>query len=100
LPGYIVTNTGAATDPDAYGKYAAQAFPTLEQYGGKVLMAGHPVEQLEGDWRPDESIYVLEFESVERAREWYRSPEYSAAKKHREGAISVHQVLVEPAEQG
>ena len=96
MPGYIVAVTGAITDPDAYAAYYEVAPPTVEQYGGKVLMGGHPVEQLEGDWRPDDAIFVLEFESVEQARAWYYSPEYTEARKLSQGAVPVHQVLVAP----
>jgi uncharacterized protein (DUF1330 family) len=94
VPAYIVTTTGAVSDPDAYAAYVEKATPTLETFGGKVLVAGAPVEQLEGSWRPDQTVFVLEFPSVEQAKEWYSSPEYSSARKLREGAIPVHQVLV------
>jgi uncharacterized protein (DUF1330 family) len=38
---------------------------------------------------------VLEFEDLEAARRWYRSPEYGEAKQLREGAATMRLVAVE-----
>ncbi len=38
---------------------------------------------LEGDWEP-QRLVILEFESMERLREWYDSPEYAPLKQLRE----------------
>jgi uncharacterized protein (DUF1330 family) len=48
---------------------------SVERYGRRFAVRGGRHETLEGDWRP-QRIVVLEFPSVERAREWYSSPEY------------------------
>ncbi len=41
------------------------------------MVRGGKVETLEGDWMP-ERLVILEIPTVERAKEWYHSPEYSA----------------------
>jgi uncharacterized protein (DUF1330 family) len=52
------------------------------------------VEALEGDWRPT-MIVIAEFPDIETAKAWYRSPDYAAALKFRDGALSRDLILVE-----
>ena len=42
-----------------------------------------------------EAIVIVEFPSMERAREWYRSPEYAEALKLRGDALDRRLILVE-----
>lgn len=65
------------TDRDAYAEYVRQTPATIAQFGGRFVMRGGRAEDLEGDWHPDR-IVVVEFASFEQAKQWYRSPEYSA----------------------
>ena len=89
MAGYIVADI-EITDPDAYQKYAQQTAATIERYGGKFLVRGGRSETLEGDWKT-ERLVILEFPSVEQAKKWYDSPEYSAIKgiRHRSAISSM-----------
>ena len=58
---------------------------TVAAYGGKYLVRGVSGEVLEGLWQP-KRLVVLEFESMERAKAWYDSPEYADLKKIRQNA--------------
>jgi uncharacterized protein (DUF1330 family) len=51
---------------------------TLEGYGARSLSSYAPFEQLKG--KPVEGVVVVEFPSVERAREWYDSDAYKAIR--------------------
>lgn len=66
------------TDPDGYEEYKRLASPTVALYGGKYAARGGRTETIEGDWSP-KRIAILQFESVERAKEWLNSPEYAGA---------------------
>ena len=68
-------------DRAIFDEYRSVVGPTVFAFGGRYLLRGGPAEVAEGDWRPN-GLVVIEFESMERAREWYQSPEY-AAIKHR-----------------
>jgi uncharacterized protein (DUF1330 family) len=52
------------------------------------------MEVLEGGF-PGARIVLVEFESVERAKRFYDSPEYRAAREKRLGAADFHMLLVE-----
>ena len=68
----------AAEDPTEINPYADRIEQTMAPYGGRYLrLREHPMEVLEGDWRPPLGMGMIEFPSVEQARAWYRSPEYA-----------------------
>ena len=92
---YIVARV-TVTDPEAYAEYAEGATEAIRRYGARPLARGGACEALEGEARPRNVI--LEFDSVEHAKRYYRSPEYQAAKAKREGAALAEFVLVEGVE--
>ena|SRR5437588_3995927 len=93
MPAYVIANV-EVTDPEAYEEYRRHVPGTLELYGGRFLVRGGEVEQLEGSWEPHRLV-VLEFESVEAARRWYGSPEYQAIIGLRQRTSNGDLVLVE-----
>ena len=92
--GYIVARI-VVTDPGKYAEYVKDATEAIRKYGGRPLARGGAVETLEGEGRPRN--VVIEFESLDQAKRYYRSPEYQAAKKKREGAAEADIVAVEGA---
>jgi uncharacterized protein (DUF1330 family) len=83
------------TDPDGYQGYRELAPPTIAKYGGRYLARGGRSELLEGDAGGAERLVLLEFESFEKAKEWWTSPEYEAAKPHRHRSATSTIMLVE-----
>ncbi len=93
--GYVIGRV-TVTKPEAYAEYAKAATEAIRQYGGRALVRGGAYEPLEGEARPRN--VVIEFESVEQAKRYFFSPEYSAAKAKREGAGIAEIVVVEGTE--
>ena len=81
-------------DPEAYENYKSLVPASVEAYGGRFLARGGATVSLEGDWAP-ERIVVLEFPSLERARQWWASPEYSDAKAIRMRAAQTRMIATE-----
>ena len=81
-------------DADAFQTYRTRAAASISQHGGKYLARGGTIETLEGTWEPN-NVIVVEFPSVERARAWYRSPEYASALEVRDRALSRNLILVD-----
>ena len=73
------------TDFEKYSTYASGVPQTVAAYGGQYLVRGVSGEVLEGSWDP-KRLVVIEFESMERAKAWYDSPEYAVLKKIRQSA--------------
>lgn len=93
MPAYLISDV-AAKDPDAFQAYRARAAASIARHGGRYLVRGGPVEPLEGAWAP-RTIVIVEFPDTERARAWYRSPDYAAALAVRDEALSRNLILVE-----
>ena len=72
---YVMANL-EVNDPQAYGEYTQQVPGTLEKYGGRFIVRGGELRELEGSALP--RIVVIEFPNTEQANAWYHSPEYQA----------------------
>ena len=91
--GYILAQI-EVTNQQQYAEYAKLSPGIIEKFGGRFLARGGKTETLEGTpGRP--RVVVIEFPSYEKARQFYDSPDYVAARKVRAGAATVQFVLVE-----
>ena len=93
MPAYIISDL-TVRDPEAIETYRTRAAASIAKHGGRYLARGGAIEKLEGGWTP-RNIVVVEFPDMERARAWYRSPEYAAALEVRDRALSRNLILVD-----
>ena len=82
------------TDPQTYEEYKKQAYPTVQAFGGRYLARGGAVECLEGDWAPGRTV-VLEFPSLQKAKEWWGSDLYAPIRAVRHRSARTRMVVVE-----
>ena len=82
------------TDPEGYEVYKEMAPPSIAQYGGRYIARAGRSEVVEGEAQANRFV-LLEFESYERAQEWWNSPEYEAAKPHRRRSATSTLMLVD-----
>ena len=88
--GYIIL-TEDVKDPAGFAEYGKLAGKAM---AGATLLSFDPKpEVLEGDWHGPQTV-VLEFESVEAAREWYHSDAYQEAAKLRQASAECNGVIV------
>jgi uncharacterized protein (DUF1330 family) len=80
------------TDTDRFAQYRELAPGPIAAYGGRYVVRGGATEVLEGQWKPNRLV-VLEFPSVDRAKEWLESPEYRPARDLRRAATITNAVL-------
>ena len=78
---------------DEYKKYVEGTAVAFQKYGAKFLARGGRSEAMEGVARARN--VVIEFESLERAVECFRSPEYQRARTFRVPAADGEIVIVE-----
>jgi len=95
MAAYIIFDV-EVTDMTVADEYLKLANESLTPFQSKTIVHGGVVEVLEGDWKP-ERVVVVEFESMEQARQWYMSPAYTKAKDILRRAASVKVILVEGA---
>jgi uncharacterized protein (DUF1330 family) len=84
-PAYLLVQ-GAVTDVEGFKAYNAALPPIYQKFGGHYLTVtpAARIEVAEGEPR-NESILIARFPSKEAAWGFWKSSEYEAAKKLREG---------------
>lgn len=92
MAAYVFANV-EVRDPILYEEYRRQVPATLARYGGKFLVRGGATEVLEGLLAP-RRIVIIEFESLERAKAWWDSPEYRPLRELRQRASQGDLLLV------
>lgn len=76
------------------GDYRRLAAASIADYDGRYLARGAEAEVVEGE-PTGRQIVIVEFPSLERAREWYSSPAYAEALRFREKALDRWLAFVE-----
>jgi uncharacterized protein (DUF1330 family) len=93
MPAYLISQI-EVHDPVGYEQYRKLVPPSLGKYGGKFIARGGRIDVLEGDWSP-RRVVICEFESIERAREWYESEEYRPAMEIRQKTATAKIIVVD-----
>lgn len=93
MAAYVIVDV-TIHDHDEYEEYKKLTPAAIAAFDGKFLVRGGETTTLEGDWTPGR-VVVLHFPTVERAREWWNSEEYSIAKRIRQRAAKTKMIIVE-----
>lgn len=82
------------TNATQYGEYTKLTPDIIAKYGGRFVARAGRTATLEGP--PAKArVVIIEFPSFDAAQQFYASPEYTAARKVREGAASAQFIAVE-----
>lgn len=82
------------TDPEGFAEYAKRAPAMIESFGGRYRSMRGERQQLEGP-RDDRVIVVSEWPSMEAARTFWDSEQYTELRKVREGTAEISVYLTE-----
>ena len=93
MPAYVIYQ-GEVFDPERYEEYKQLVAPNIAAAGGRYLVRGGQVEALEGDL-PGGRTVVVEFPTMQAAKDWYWGEEYTAIRKVRENAARAILYVVE-----
>lgn len=93
MPGYVIYQ-GEVTDPERYEEYKVKAAASIAAAGGRYIVRAGDMEVLEGD-APAGRTVILEFPTLQAAIDWYRSDDYAAARKIREGAATARMYAID-----
>lgn len=92
MSAYVIVDIDVL-DPVGYEEYKLLAPATLDPFGGKYIARGGTCETLEGTWQPSRLV-ILEFETMDKAKEWLNSSEYAPARSLRHKYAQTNMVLV------
>jgi uncharacterized protein (DUF1330 family) len=90
--GYVLADVGEASGEEIE-TYRSRVPASVERFGGRFIVRGGESERVEGNREPQRTV-VIEFPSLEVARTWYDSDEYSelAALRQRNSSGSLFAV--------
>ena len=93
MAAYAIIIRETTRNPAEMQIYEGKAGGSLAGHSVKVLAAYGKQEVLEGP--QTEGVVILEFPTMEAAKEWYDSPLYREAREHRFKGADYRAVLVE-----
>ena len=94
MAAYVTFEMTELADAAAFDDYRKRVPAVVAQYDGKYVVRGGKIEMLEGGWSP-KRLVIIEFPSIERALEWYRSPEYAPLKALRQRGARANIIVAE-----
>ena len=93
MPAFAIFIREATNNPAELEAYTPKAVASLAGHPLKILAAYGRQEVLEG---PNmEGVVLVEFPTLEAAKEWYESPAYREAREHRFRGATYRAVIVE-----
>ena len=93
MPAYLIANVDIK-NVEKFQEYLKATPSIIKKYGGKFLVRGGDFEVYEGNWNP-KRLVLIEFESMQKAKQFYNSPEYRAVKKIRQSSAYTEWVFVD-----
>ena len=91
---YVISEV-EVLDEERADEYRRLAEASIQQYGGRYVVRGALPAAVEGAWPSARRLVVVEFPDMERAEQWYGSPEYAAALAVRRTALDRRLLFVE-----
>lgn len=95
MTAYIVFTRERMRNKPDYDTYASQSRATLEGHTFKRLAAYGKCETFEG--APVDGAVILEFPTMQAAKDWYNGPEYSRVRVDRFKGADYRVFIVEGA---
>ena len=93
MSAYVIVDI-TVTDPVRYEQYKKLSGAAVTTCAGRFLVRGGKVDVLEGTWHPSRFV-ILEFPTVEGAKEWWTSETYRPAKEIRQATATTNMIVVE-----
>jgi uncharacterized protein (DUF1330 family) len=95
---FVLVTIREIRDQAAFDEYASKVKPLIESYGGRYIAIEREHETTAGEW-PFVRTVLVEFPTLGRLKEWYRSAEYQALIPIRERGIDINFVILRSLEE-
>jgi uncharacterized protein (DUF1330 family) len=98
MAAYLIANV-EIRDAEKFKDYVKATPAVIKRFGGKFLVRGGDFEICEGGWNP-KRLVVVEFESMQKAKQFYNSSQYNAIKGLRQSSAYTEWVFVDGLDSG
>jgi uncharacterized protein (DUF1330 family) len=92
-PAFWVTETLEVSDQAAFLKIIKAVPATLQRFGGQYIVLGGKIAPGEGS--PPRRITIVAFDSLEKAQQWFNSPEATATRAEAQKFARIRSYFVE-----
>ncbi|WP_457033527.1 DUF1330 domain-containing protein [Kitasatospora sp. P5_F3] len=93
MAAYVLVTVRRSDGSADMARYS-ETFPaTLAEYGGRFVVRGGEIDVREGSW-DGTWLVLIEFPTVDRARDWYESAAYQDAAALRQGHTDLDLLIV------
>ena len=92
--GYIYAELEITDQDYFYDEYMPRVHPVLQKYKAKFLIAGGNPEVIEGE-RTVKRVVFLEFDTIDKAKEFYWSKDYQDVIDYRFKSARTHLYIME-----
>jgi len=86
MAAYVIVQV-EVTDWDKFKEYLKETPRVMAYYGGRYIARAGEMVMLEGDEK-NKRVVLIEFPSMQKAKDWYYSEEYKQIKILRKGAAT------------
>jgi uncharacterized protein (DUF1330 family) len=93
MAAYMIANV-EIIDAENMKKYMQATPDVVKKYSGRFLARGGEFWIAEGGWSP-KRLVILEFETFEKAQEFWHSEEYRPLKELRQSAANTDMIFVD-----
>lgn len=93
MAAYVIVQV-QITDWNKFKKYLEETPRTIAQYGGRYVARAGETAILEGE-EQTKRVVLIEFPSLQKAKDWYYSDEYRQVKILRAGAATGSLIAIE-----
>jgi len=93
MPAYLIANV-EIKDVEKITKYLEASPEMLKKYSGRFLVRGGQICVVEGNWNP-KRLVVVEFDSFEKATEFWNSDAYKPLKELRQSSADTDMIIVD-----
>lgn len=93
MPAYLIANV-EINDFEKIKEYLTATPAILKKYTGRFLARGGDIWIAEGDWNP-KRVVIVEFDTFEKAKEFWNSEEYRPFKELRQSASKTDMIFVD-----
>jgi uncharacterized protein (DUF1330 family) len=91
---YVISEV-EVLDQTLADEYRSLSEASIVEYGGRYIVRDAVPDAVEGSWDGRRRLVVVEFPSMQVAREWYSSPSYSSARMITPTALARRLLFVE-----
>jgi len=94
MPAYIVSLCEFTNITPGLMEYAQKSADLVHENGGRYIIRGKPVENVEGDKFPGKSMIIVEFPTMEKLQAYLKNKDYNTNVKPLRKGTGIYDISV------